>query len=248
MTSRQSRLVTFQAPGAACADPETSSRVRERRGGALSTEDLVHCYLVAKRLVVDAGYEGEIAWQTSVRPADVTSTTFLREAAWVVLSSGMRESVVRARFPLLALVLHNFDPDAVVQDPRVRSSALRVFRHERKIDAILSIARVARSLGTRGIRRSLVDDPGSLLENLPYIGPITGRHLAKNLGLSVAKPDRHLVRLARAACRLDPDLLCEEIGRWLGEPIPVVDVVLWRWATLHQARCQVEACHGLPHT
>ncbi len=211
------------------------------------TEELVRRYLTAKRIVIDAGYAAEIFWQTGTSISKVTSRTFLREAAWVILSAGMRESVVRDRFPALTAALHNFDPAAIARDPEVRISALDVFRHKRKIDAILAIAALAHRLGTRGIRRALVNDSDRLLRHLPYMGPATSRHLAKNLGVPVAKPDRHLVRLADVAGRADPDHLCAEIARWLGDPIPVVDIVLWRWATLHQGRCTAQSCDGLPH-
>jgi hypothetical protein len=215
--------------------------------GGPTTEDLVRRYLAAKRFVIDAGYAAEIAWQTHTRISEVTSCTFVREAAWVILSAGMRESVVRRRFPALTAALHNFQPAAIAHDPDVRNAALGAFHHERKIDAVLAIAALAHRMGTHGIRRSLVDDPARLLQRLPYMGPAVSRHLAKNLGLPVAKPDRHLVRLASAAARTDPDHLCAEIAHWLGDPIAVVDIVLWRWATLHQGRCTVQACDGLPH-
>jgi hypothetical protein len=212
-----------------------------------TTEELVRRYLAAKRFVMEAGYTTEIAWQARTRISDVTSCTFVREAAWVVLSAGMRESVVRHRFPTLTAALHDFQPAAIVRDPDVRAAALGAFRHERKIDAILAIAALAYRLGPHGLRRGLVHDPVRLLQRLPYMGPATSRHLAKNLGLPVAKPDRHLVRLADAAARADPDHLCAEIADWLGDPIAVVDIVLWRWANLHQGRCAAQTCDGLPH-
>jgi hypothetical protein len=70
------------------------------------------------------------------------------------------------------------------------------------------------------------------LETLPYVGPVTAFHLAKNLGLNVAKPDRHLSRLATATGFSDAHALCAELGAVLGEPVPVIDIVLWRFATL----------------
>jgi hypothetical protein len=79
---------------------------------------------------------------------------------------------------------------------------------------------------------------------LPYVGPVTWRHLAKNLGAPVAKTDRHLVRLA--AGRPSVDVMCDEIGRWLGEPVAVVDIVLWRWSVPHAQDCR-EPRDGLPH-
>lgn len=212
-----------------------------------NTEELVRRYLVAKRLVMTAGFDTEIAWQSSVSISEVTARSFLRESAWVILSAGMRETVVRRRFPILALALHDFCPRAIANDPRVRSAALGAFNHERKVDAILNIAEGVGRLGTIRLRKRLTHDPGSFIGSLPFMGPATSRHLAKNLGLNVAKPDRHLLRLTAATGRQHPDDLCGQIARWIGDPIAVVDLVLWRWATLHQRSCSVMLCDGLPH-
>ena len=214
---------------------------------AIPTDDLVVRYLRAKRAVVEAGHAAEIAWQAKAGDAPVTAAAFVREAAWVVLSAGMSEAVVRARFPTLAWALHEFNPARIAVDPAAaRVRALAAFAHERKIDAVLSIARTALELGDDGLRRRL-RDPEPFLLALPYIGPVTWRHLAKNLGAPVAKADRHLVRLAAATGRPGVDALCDEIAGWLGEPVAVVDVVLWRWAVLHAAQCTT-ACDGVPHS
>jgi len=41
-------------------------------------------------------------------------------------------------------------------------------------------------------------DPVDELILLPFIGPVTVWHLAKNFGLITAKPDRHLARISNA--------------------------------------------------
>ncbi len=64
------------------------------------------------------------------------------------------------------------------------------------------------------------------------IGPITSFHLAKNLGYPVAKADRHVQRLSDELGFRDAQQLCQYLSEWSGEPVPVVDVVLWRYATL----------------
>jgi len=213
----------------------------------MATDDLVVRYLLAKRAVFEAGHAAEIAWQARAGGARLTAAAFVREAAWVVLSAGMSEAVVRAKFPALDRALRSFRPERIAADPfAVRAAALAVFGHERKVDAILSIAATARELGDAGLRARLEEDPEGFLRGLPYIGPVTWRHLAKNLGAPVAKADRHLVRLAAATGRPDVDTLCDEISGWLGEPVAVVDVVLWRWAVLHAAACPAP-CDGLPH-
>lgn len=215
---------------------------------ALDTERLVRRYLQAKGVVINAGFAAEIHWQAKASPARLTASTFLREATWVILSAGMRESVVKNLFADISIALHDFDTTAVVSDPCVRDAILRTFSHERKVDAILAFADVASDLGDDGIRARLSRGAEEFLRGLPYMGRATTRHLIKNLGWSVSKPDRHLIRLAVRAGRSDPDALCTEIASWLGDPVSVVDVVLWRWSTIHERWCQRRECDGLPHS
>ena len=71
------------------------------------------------------------------------------------------------------------------------------------------------------------------IQTLPFMGPATSYHLAKNIGLDVVKPDRHLLRMAAAVGYDSPSLLCEDIAASVGDRVSVVDVVLWRFATLN---------------
>ena len=47
-----------------------------------------------------------------------------------------------------------------------------------------------------------------------------------------AKPDRHLVRIAGALGARSVDHLCRPLAEFSGDPVSVVDLVLWRFATL----------------
>lgn len=67
-----------------------------------------------------------------------------------------------------------------------------------------------------------------------FVEPTTSLHLAKNIGLPVAKPDRHICRIANTFGFDKVQRLCENIARVIDEPIQVIDVVLWRYATKHQ--------------
>jgi hypothetical protein len=206
------------------------------------TDDLARDYVTAKRGVVDHGYTDEIAWQTGVAVAQVTRQSFLREAAWVVLSAGMRESVVRGVFPAMQSAFRQFNAKRLCEElEAARAEALAIFAHERKIQAVLDIASTVDRLTAAQLAERLAD-PQPFLESLPYVGPITWKHLAKNLGVQVAKPDRHLVRLAEACGRPSVESMCTEIAAWLGEPVNVVDVVLWRWAVLTASECG-PTCH-----
>lgn len=213
---------------------------------ALGVDELVRAYLIAKRHVIEHGFDGEVAWQFDAAMEPVDEPSFLREAAWVVLSAGMSEATVSRVFPAIAEACGGFDPEWISEHrSAARSACLAVFGHDRKIDAVLEIAVTARSLGAHGLRQALAD-PELFLRSLPYVGPVTWRHLAKNLGAPVAKPDRHMMRFAQAAGWQSVDDLCEGISSWLGDPVPVVDVVLWRWSVLHAQHCAID-CGGLPH-
>ncbi len=64
------------------------------------------------------------------------------------------------------------------------------------------------------------------------MGEATSFHLAKNIGLNVAKPDRHLVRMSSALGFESVNILCSEISNLIEENISLIDLVLWRYATL----------------
>jgi hypothetical protein len=211
----------------------------------LDVDVIARQYLVAKRVVVDAGFASEIGWQALAASSGVTARSFVEEAAWVIMSAGFSERAVRRRFPLVSSALFDFDLARVVGEPSCRDAALTAFAHEAKVDAILAIAAWAHAAGDDTIGNVVARRDESTLMQLPYIGPVTVRHLLKNLGAPIAKPDRHLVRFA-SRCGWPVDELCDAIARRLSEPIAVVDIVLWRWSALHATECRDE-CDGLPH-
>src|SRR6478735_5903742 len=195
-------------------------------------------YLVAKERVIGAGFEDEIAWQSSVDPHAVANADFAREAAWVVLSSGMREAVVRRVFPSFSHQLLEFHDlkEVSTHRPYFRSRATKVFAHGGKVDAVLEICGEVDKHGATALVLEALDEGVGVLERLPYIGPATARHLAKNLGLSVAKPDRHLLRIAAALGYVaDVDRLCRTISEACGDAVAVIDLVFWRFATIEPA-------------
>ncbi len=69
------------------------------------------------------------------------------------------------------------------------------------------------------------------LQALPWIGQITKYHIAKNLGMDVCKPDRHLVRIA-GGYGMTPEKLCSSLANLTGDRIGTVDLVIWRAANL----------------
>jgi 3-methyladenine DNA glycosylase Tag len=191
-------------------------------------------YARARHEVQLAGFGLEAVWQAARRLDDLAAHELLMEHAWVVLSAGMSEAVVRRRFPDIARCFEHWRSPATIADNpgSYREAATAVFAHHRKIDAILRAAQAVAADDFGALRRRLQEDPLATLRQFGYIGPVTVYHLAKNLGVNVAKPDRHLCRLAVASgCKCAHDL-CAEISGLVGDPVSIVDLVLWRFATV----------------
>jgi hypothetical protein len=178
-----------------------------------------------------AGLHAEVTRQREVSFDDFTESELLCEAAWVIMCSGFREATVRRIFGSLSLCFCDWESAALISADRkaCKSSALRIFRHEKKLDGIVAVAGRIVDAGFDNVRRAVIANPIVELQKFPYIGPITALHLAKNLGFNVAKPDRHL---ARVSSRLGFDsalALCASVAQRFGEEIKVVDLVIWRF-------------------
>lgn len=158
-----------------------------------------------------AGYGPMIDWsETIVSPANAEA--FAREVIYVICNSGMKNSVAA---PIAARCIDALERGA---------SVTTVFKHPGKAPAIDAIWRQRDTLFQRfktGIVK--VED---LLE-LPWIGPVTMYHLAKNLGADKAKPDVHLERLARRD-RTTTERLCRRLARETGYRVATIDSILWR--------------------
>ena len=194
----------------------------------------LHLYCIAKQCLINDGFKLEIDWQLHESFGSFSERDLLRETAWVILCGGFKEAVVRSRFDFISLCFCDWESAATIcaSANRCRATALAVFANERKIDAILGVAALVDSVGFDEIKKRMLSDPIRSAQMFPYIGPITSFHLAKNLGYPVAKPDRHLARLAARLGYSDVQQLCRTISTATGDPIQVVDVVLWRYTVV----------------
>lgn len=197
-------------------------------------ERLVHNYLNAKEHVIGAGYEEDITWAEDLDLDKLTESTWLQEAAWVIFNSGFRASTVRGKWSALRRAFFDFPSASVLVEYHLlcRRQALRVFGHQGKVDAVLEVARITDAEGWPAIREALREQGPKYLHRFPFIGPITCYHLARDLGLDCVKPDRHLVRIAEAAGYDTPLAMCEVVASVVGDRLGVIDMVLWRFATL----------------
>lgn len=196
---------------------------------------IVEAYLTAKETVVSSGYGPEIDWQDTRQLTSLSENEFLQESAWVILCAGMRETVVRRIFKKISSTFMYWkDANSITESAGLcESKALAVFNHSRKISAILSVCKKVSELGFERIQHLIHSQGVDFLKTFDFIGPVTCYHLAKNIGLDVVKPDRHLVRIAKATRFPNPHDLCFLIAEMTGDRITVVDLVLWRYATLN---------------
>ncbi len=191
-------------------------------------------YNAIKSDVIRAGFQHEIDWQASRHYDALMESDFLREVAWVVLASGMKEKVIRAKFPDIQKAFLGLTSAKSISENREKciTDALKIFGHKGKISAIATAAEKVNHEGFDHLKARILTNPIKVLQEFAFIGPITVFHIAKNIGLPVAKPDRHLVRIAEACGYSDIQKFCKKISDESGDSVPVVDIVLWRYATI----------------
>lgn len=204
-------------------------------------KDHLEKYFFIKDVVIDEGFEHEILWQNNLDFQAVSENDFLREIGWVILSSGMRATVIEKHFPRLSECFYNWKSAEIICKNSLIciKKALRIFNNTRKIKAIVDAAERILKLGFCNIKERILSNPLETLQDFMYIGPITAYHLAKNIGLPVAKPDRHLVRIAEQAGYDNVQTFCRDISDLSGDSVPVVDLVFWRYATIEPAYLNV---------
>jgi hypothetical protein len=163
---------------------------------------------------VEARHPEDIYWAENVKPCN-DADSFARQALWVILCSGFKEQAARVI-------------EAKIYKALRQGKSIDNIGHKSKAKAIKYILDNKERLFKE---YRAAEDKIEFLKSLPWIGDITKYHLAKNLGIDTAKPDRHLVRIA-AQYGKSPFDLCEELAKQKGCRVATVDYVLWRAANL----------------
>lgn len=197
-------------------------------------EHLAHGYLFAKSYVIQKGFACEIDWQADLNIESLTKEKFLKEASWVILSSGMNEKVIQKVFLKIKEIMYDFTSIELINNSKEAcfEKITTIFNHPGKINAIFTVAEYLSCNSLESIINQVKTNGIFFLQTFPYLGTATSYHLAKNLGLNVAKPDRHLIRISSLLGFNDPNDLCCNLSYILSEKVSVIDLVLWRYATL----------------
>ncbi len=176
-------------------------------------------------------FQEEIDWARNVKFEDLTADKFLSEYVWTVLCSGFKSSI--AEKTMRKVFSDGFHSEVV--------------KHRLKRKAI---EQASREFPQWFARLKDLPDKGRIdyLDSLPHIGPITKYHLARNIGLDFAKPDVHLVRLAKRFGFTDVETMCSFIRERTKERIGVVDLVLWRYCEQGQPSPEINSPSRHPTT
>ena len=177
----------------------------------LGNQDIIAFFEQAMNYCEDNGFGDEIQWARNIKFEDIDETEFVISFAWVVINSGMKNQVAEKIFEDWC------------------KNGEKAINHEGKRRAIEFVSKNRYEIMKR-LRET--DDHLSVLEELDWIGKITKYHLARNIGLDYAKPDRHLVRIAKKYGFKDVQDLCKYLSTYSGERIGVVDVILWRYCNM----------------
>lgn len=175
-------------------------------------------YQQVKQSIIDKGFEEDIHWAEHIKPPE-DAWHFAREYVFVVCNSGMKFQIAVKIF------------ERVMEALTQRRSVATVFGHKGKAAAITKVWRNRQNYFDTFKVQPTVLDKLAYLRSLPWIGDITKYHLAKNLGVDCAKPDRHLVRIAERY-GTETHALCAHLARLSGDRVATVDVVLWRAAAI----------------
>lgn len=153
-------------------------------------------------------------WSEAIQPP-ASAFDLASDAIFVICNSGMKHTVAREIYHRVM---------AALEEGRMSAS---VFGHVGKASAIIYIWQNRRGLLEEFRALKTDDERLAWCGGLPWIGPITKYHLAKNLGVDCAKPDVHLQRLADLHGET-VDGLCGRLAEEIGWRKATVDVILWR--------------------
>jgi hypothetical protein len=191
-----------------------------------------------ERVMAHSGARAFLRWvETRRRPTEADPGYILSEYTFVVSAAGFRESTVKGRFHRLSVAMGGFDPARLKEMSSGQIESLYIehmLRNKAKARAVSNV--IGRYSGRTWelndlMHRLETTQDVDVLKTLPYIGDALKYHLARNLGLDVAKPDVHMLRLAPAfgfaADNAGVQAMCEYVARNRKERAGAVDFVLW---------------------
>lgn len=185
----------------------------------MTQEEILTFYKKAIDFVLNTKYKKEFEDVNKRHFSDCTAEKFLSQYAYVVINAGMKNQVAEKIFE------------------RLCKDGIETLNHKDKKKAIMQVSENYKQIFEQ--LQKITGDLGKIefLKQLPWIGDITKYHLARNLGIDCAKPDRHLFRLAEKYGFANTHEMCDYIASHTGDRIGSIDVILWRYINLNGIKC-----------
>jgi hypothetical protein len=200
----------------------------------VTDQELMDMYRAALDRVIQRGWKQEVNRFRNLSFENVDGRFFFKEYARCVYASGFGWAKVSKHWDALTDAYKDWDYAEVSKNKKeVREQAMKFIGNKKKADAILSTAQALASEEWSKFKEwlrsiGLLLPPGEL----KFIGKVTRYHLARNIGADVAKPDRHMKRIAQKCGYPEtPEGIqdfAKRVSMLTGERVGVVDVVLWR--------------------
>ena len=160
---------------------------------------------------------------------ELDEQAFLAEYCWVVFACGFKVAIVEDRFKDIKRVFKQFKPEAVARMKPVDPKNLPI-QNKKKADGFLKGAKIVHKEGWGRFKVRVEREGMDALMELPWIGDITKKHLAKIIGLAdVAKDDVHLQWCAKRCSARTVDELAAFLAKEYKMTKHKVDAVLWEW-------------------
>ena len=178
-----------------------------------------------------AFYQKEMDQISSVKHDEVDPTFFFNEYTWVVHATGFSAKAVGKFIPRLIDAYGPYFELASLNSDKAVERVKSVCNNPQKIKAVhktsVLMLKGIQKNGWDKFKKENLSHP-KLLQDLPYIGPVTCFHLARNIGLlECVKPDLHLIRLADHWGFPDCISMCKSMGEGYGLPLGIIDLVVW---------------------
>jgi hypothetical protein len=186
--------------------------------------ELLTFYADAREYCVKAGYKEEIELVQNRYFKDIDVPEFLVAYVYCVFNVGMKNQIAEKMFDKFCD--SGCDLNAVGHPYKRKAIGAGINKCGRWFAELMNCSTDMERV--------------EYLDTLPMIGNITKYHLARNLGMDVAKPDRHLVRLMKGFQFDDVQAMCKYVADITGDRIGTVDVVLWRYSNLNGSRQEIK--------
>ena len=163
---------------------------------------------VEPKVLADPEGIEQASWAKKLSPC-TDMVSFIREAIWVIMCSGISYKAARS-----------------MQEKYYKTG---VCKHPHKAKAIHEWSKYGDLWWSEYCTHPTDKARIRFLRKLPYMGgKALVYQLAKNLGITgYCKPDVHLIRLASLYGYSDPQTMCEYIAKTRNKTIAYIDTILW---------------------